>query len=447
VKQTAFMIAATLIGCVGAFAIEPFVGVAVYDMFAVLRPQYLWEWALPSVGWSGYVAYTTIAATLWLMVTSGQSGDSAGTAPKQRFSFGHITYFLFGGWVCLTYFTALNQNVAWQWFLEYLKLFLMFGIATLVVKTLRHLWQIYLVVTCSLIYIAWEINIMYLLEGRMDIYHRGYGGLDNNGAGLMLAMGVPLAIHAWEAASKWWRWGFLAAVPVLLHAVLMSYSRGAMVSLALCTPLLISRSRKRKQFTLAFILLLATVPYLAGQEIRDEFFTVEDYQNDESANARFDSWTAAFKIANDYPVFGVGIRNANLLSFQYGADMEGRTIHSQYLQTAADNGWVGLALYLLALGSAWFAALKTRRALRPRTDPEANMARSLLGGIQGSLAVFCVGAVFLSLEVFELPYILGFLAVQFSLLLRLHAPGTSAAVVPDATATNGGLPAPHPMLS
>ena len=48
-------------------------------------------------------------------------------------------------------------------------------------------------------------------------------------------------------------------------------------------------------------------------------------------------------------MFGVGIRNSNLFSYQYGADMEGRTIHSQYLQIAADNGFVGLGLYLAVL--------------------------------------------------------------------------------------------------
>jgi hypothetical protein len=39
-------------------------------------------------------------------------------------------------------------------------------------------------------------------------------------------------------------------------------------------------------------------------------------------------------------------------------------------------------------------------------------------GLEGSLAVFCVGAIFLSLEVFELPYLLMMLSMQLPVALR-----------------------------
>ena len=59
------MIAATLVGTVGVYQYEPFLGVAVYYLFAVLRPQYMWKWSLPQdVSWSYYVALATIGAAL-----------------------------------------------------------------------------------------------------------------------------------------------------------------------------------------------------------------------------------------------------------------------------------------------------------------------------------------------------------------------------------------------
>src|SRR5436190_5652638 len=69
-KQFFFLILLTLIGTVGVFAVSPFWGVAVYYLFAVLRPQYLWQWALePYVTlefpWSFYVAIATILAALF----------------------------------------------------------------------------------------------------------------------------------------------------------------------------------------------------------------------------------------------------------------------------------------------------------------------------------------------------------------------------------------------
>jgi probable O-glycosylation ligase (exosortase A-associated) len=296
----------------------------------------------------------------------------------------------------------------------------MFGIASLVIAHVRQVWQLYLACTGALIYIAYEVNFLYLVNGNLSIYHNGYGGLDNNGAGLMLAMGIPLALYAWEGSTKIWRWVFLAAIPVILHAVLMSYSRGAMVAVVVATPLFVLRSPKKGPMVGILLVMLALLPVLAGQEIRDEFFSVERYSNDSSANSRFQSWAAAFRIANDYPVFGVGIRNSGMFTLQYGADYAGRAIHSQYLQTLADGGYPALALYLLALGSVYVAMKRTRRFLKGRTDLDARHAVSMMNGIECSLLIFCVGGAFLSLEVFELPYVIVLLGAQTSLLVRFR---------------------------
>ena len=54
----------TLIGVGGSLAVTPFYGVAVYYLFAVLRPQFIWKWSLPAgINWSLYVA---IAAMIGL---------------------------------------------------------------------------------------------------------------------------------------------------------------------------------------------------------------------------------------------------------------------------------------------------------------------------------------------------------------------------------------------
>ena len=84
------------------------------------------------------------------------------------------------------------------------------------------------IVVGSLAWIALDVNQKYFLEGRTDMYHVGYGGLDNNGAGLMLAMGFPMCIFAAEAVKKWWRWGFVLSAVLIVHGVMITYSRGAM---------------------------------------------------------------------------------------------------------------------------------------------------------------------------------------------------------------------------
>ncbi|HMO36621.1 MAG TPA: hypothetical protein PKA06_11315, partial [Gemmatales bacterium] len=132
-----------------------------------------------------------------------------------------------------------------------------------VITDWKQLWKIHLAVILCLCYIAYEINDIYLSQGYLLVYKRGYGGLDNNGAALMLAMGVPMCLYAWDGIRKWWRWGFLLAVPVIIHAVLTSYSRGAMVSLIAIIPIFLFRAQRRVQVLVMLGAILALVPIMA----------------------------------------------------------------------------------------------------------------------------------------------------------------------------------------
>ena len=108
-KQTLVMILATAFGTVGVLFAGPFVAVAVYYLFAVLRPQYLWEWALPQgVSWSQYVAIASLLGAIGIALTGGDR-------PRPPLSWAHRFYLLFGCWLCCSYLTAINRDVAWIW--------------------------------------------------------------------------------------------------------------------------------------------------------------------------------------------------------------------------------------------------------------------------------------------------------------------------------------------
>jgi probable O-glycosylation ligase (exosortase A-associated) len=294
------------------------------------------------------------------------------------------------------------------------------------IRSVRQVWVLLVMTVVALAYIAYEVNFLYLAYGYLGIQHNGYGGVDNNGAGLMLAMAVPLCYFAWEGSTGWLRWAFLAFIPVLLHAVLMTYSRGAMVSLLVVTPLLWWRSRHRGELALAAIPLMVMLAFMAGPEIRARFFSISSYDDDASAQSRFQGWEAGLGIVKDNPVFGVGPRNANLFTYQYGADMQGRTIHNVYLQTAADMGLIGAGLYLTAFGTVWLGLNRLRRKSSQRGDTEGRRLYAMAAGVECALAVFCVGSLFLSVEVLELPYLMLLLGAQLALL----APVTASATVP-----------------
>jgi hypothetical protein len=61
-KQMFFLAITSLMGIAGSFTISPLWGIAVYYMYAVLRPQFIWEWVeamgmnISDIPWSFGVA-------------------------------------------------------------------------------------------------------------------------------------------------------------------------------------------------------------------------------------------------------------------------------------------------------------------------------------------------------------------------------------------------------
>lgn len=425
-KHLLLLSAAMIAGSVGALY-HPFWGMLLYYHIALLRPQYLWSWSLPpGVRWS------LIAAGIALLAASARL---AAIFRGARLTSSLILTCLFAALLFASCLTAFDPSIADTYAIEYAKILLM-ALATMLV--LDALWQFQAAVVMALLtvgYVAYEINSVYFFQGRMDIFHLGYGGLDNNGAGLMLAMALPLAYAVGSAAPHLWQRGLAWSLGILVaHAVMMSYSRGAMVASLVGLAWVTVFNRRRPQAVLILAATAVVVSVLAGTEIRQRFFSTSEYTNDRSAQSRFVSWQAAWEIAWEHPVLGQGIRNSGNYTQSYGADRFGRTIHSQYLQIAADSGIPALVVYLALVATTLLNFLRSQAACRhwlvnhaadaPTADQpspqEVYLLHHLIVGCTGSLIIFLSGAFFLSLEWFEAPWLLIALAANLPSLVRDH---------------------------
>jgi probable O-glycosylation ligase (exosortase A-associated) len=440
VKQTLFMAFLTLFGGLGSFVVGPFLGFAVYILFAVLRPQFIWEWSLPeNVSWSLYVALPTLLALAAMGPRAPR--PQIGKLPPSPIALNtaHLLFLLFGVWIVVAFLVG-NKTDAGEAYIElYFKIFVMYWAGWLIVRTANQVWILVLIYALSLGYIAYEVNFMYFTWGTLKIGREGYGGYDNNGAGLLLAMGVPFCAFAWEAYRGWYRWPFAILIPVIIHAVMMTYSRGAMVSMLLASPWWILRGRYRKQKFLLGCVVASMIPFLAGKEIQERFFSIQKSETDESAQSRFASWDAGIKIAMSSPISGVGLRYSNKLTKLYGADMEGRTIHNQYIQLAADTGFVGSGLYIALMVAVLWNCQRVSVGARGKPDRESELVYLSACGLQASLLTFFIGATFLSCEAFEPQYFLLFIAAQLPLI---RPPGAKVLGVPAAAPAQTAAPRP-----
>src|SRR5207237_3368107 len=83
-----------------------------------------------------------------------------------------------------------------------------------------------------------------------------------------------------------------------------------------------------------------------------------------------------------------------------------------------DSGWIALGIYGFLIVSLFVGLRDVRRVLRQYTDPETDRVKSIASGVECALVLFCFGAMFLSLEHFEMPYIVMLLAVQLHAITR-----------------------------
>ena len=425
------MVLMTGLGVAGGLVYAPFLPAAIYHFYAVLRPQYIWGNDLePIVGqdfpWSLALALSAIVSAIVWRVSFWIAPHRYPGIILPKLNVGHFLFGFFALWITASYINGEQPAAAERFIEDYRKIFLMFYITCLVMVTIRQVGLLYILITIGFVFIAFEDNQLYYFHGRYNYRDRTFAGLDNNGAALLLAMGVPLCIYAWDGIRHWIRWAFPIGILLIVHAVLISMSRGAMLALMLTSPLYLLRCRNKKMIVAGYLAAAIVVPILASDQITARFSTIKESEKDASAQNRFTTWNIAWNMANERPFFGYGVRTSSQYTHKYGADEEGRVIHSTYLQLAADSGLVGLAAYLMFLSGAFYcgarACNRTNRTLKESPeDRNAHIAYSASCGAEGSLAVFVVGAAFLSLETFEPPYIVAMMAIQLWSIVQVQS--------------------------
>lgn len=426
-KQLLFMVAVLAAGLLGGL-IHPFYAVLPYYLFSILQPQYLWHWALPEgVRWSLLAAVVAVLAVLLHARRVFQSVHWNGTLTLMC---------LYAGWVVLSCLTAFDASVAGRWLDVYGKILLMAVLTGMLVDSLEKIRLALAMVFVALAYLAWHFNSLYYFERRMDILFYGLGAWDNNGVALMMGMGVGLAYAHWRSVRSWWlQAGCLAAAVLMVHAVMLSYSRGAMLSGLVGLVFLGLSHRPRWQILPLGIATAVVILALAGPQVRERFFSVMD-RPDASIQSRFQSWAAARQMIQDHPITGVGLRNSNIYSYNYGADTRWRTIHNVYLQVAADTGLPGLGLFGAVGLWGWWGLRSAKAQLRGRNrelrkileesggqmDAGAQRRREreameeairrneglshFVVGWQGALVVYFFDGLFFSSEMIELYWLL-----------------------------------------
>jgi probable O-glycosylation ligase (exosortase A-associated) len=358
-----------------------------------------------------------------------------------------IVLLIFLGWMLLTTINAMYPFLAWLKLNQLWKILLMIYVTMMLMQSRERINQLVWVIALSIAFYGVKGGIFTIVHG--GIYHvRGPEGSfigGDNEMGLALIMTIPLLRYLQLTVQNIWLRGALNVAMVLSAiATVGSQSRGALLGLVAMGAFLWLKSRNKFFTALLGIIAIGLVLSVMPQQWYDRMATIKNYETDQSAVGRINSWKMAFNMAKDRPLGG-GFDSFHDYSFAlYAPDPDDvHDSHSIYFEVLGDHGFVGLGLFLMLALMTWRTASWVIG--RARRDREKRWVADLAAMIQVSLVGYATAGAFLGLAYFDYYYTLIALVVLCKTVLVSGTAGKVA--VPAAAAAEPplvGQPAMRP---
>jgi putative inorganic carbon (hco3(-)) transporter len=427
---------ALVLGALPFILRRPQLGVMMYVWISVMSPhRYTWSFA-HDFNWAMIVAVVTLVGALF-------SKD----LKRPPMSALIVALALFAVWTTVTTIFAIDPSSAERWKALMKHMLIAFLIPMLFHKK-EDIHLLIWVIAGSIAFYGTKGGIFTLATAGQGRVFGPVGSYieDNNAIAAGIIMIVPLLryLHL-TTAQLYLRWALVLVMIISGVAVLGTYSRGAFLAVFVMIAVLWWKGRNKLP---VLLVILAAVPFalsLMPEKWYERIETIKTYQEQGSAQMRFNSWGTAVNIANAR-LTGAGFEIATRPIYdRYAPDpsFPPQTAHSIYFEVLGGHGYVGLALYLFVLSAFWFTANSIARAAKRRAEDA--WAGHLALMMQVSLVGFGVGGAFLTLATFDVPYyLMGALAATAAVIARKR-PDNEVAKADDWARRNRAVPIANPI--
>jgi probable O-glycosylation ligase (exosortase A-associated) len=401
------LITIVLFSVVPFILFRPYLGVIWSAVVGYMNPHRL-AWGFANT--IPFAQVIAIATLVGLVFTRDRQ-----TPPANLVTF---LWFLFVAYTTLGTVFSLYPDLAWPYWLEVSKIQALAVLSLFLITDRRKLQMLIWAVVLSLGFYGVKGGFFVIRTGGEVGLVRGppfsFVG-SNNEIGLALLMVIPL-MRFLQMQTQDRRISVLLTIVMLLSgvAVLGTFSRGAFVAGAFMLLFLWAKGRRKLMFALLAIPALLTAVLFMPQSWFGRMESITAYEEDASAQGRFDAWYTATGMANDH-WFGGGFDSWTQENFDRYADgAEARAVHSIYFQVAGEHGWGALVVWLLLWAATWTLAGKLVR--QARDDPALGYYADLMRMTQVSMVAYATGGAFLGLAYWDLPYHL----IAFTVLADLQ---------------------------
>jgi len=283
----------------------------------------------------------------------------------------------------------------------------------------------------GLVALSNKVNSIGLVEGTRVTIGRTIGSVlgDPNDLALVLMFPVAFAVSLimTQSMGRWTKLLGLISVPVLFFAVIATQSRGGLLGIMTIFGVYGYRHIKSKTLFFSLGVIAAITLFLLADITERTSGGAAEVGIDASAMGRLYAWEAAFVMALDNPITGVGIDNFYSNFFYYSSHWDGlnHAVHSTWFGVLAETGFLGLMVYItmvIMLIKSATRSLQRIEQYRDLVDPAIlATAQAILAGMLGTV----VSATFLT-QGFTWPiYILAALIVAIAHWVHSHLPATS----------------------
>ena len=327
---------------------------------------------IPLVFLEGMPAFNLAGKAVGLLLLVGWVGalltDSTGRAVFARHRRLLEVFALFVVWLTLSLAWAPSpaqaMTAAWQWWAVAF-VFLIVATSLQRPETLVRAVEMYVVGAVLTVLAAAATG--QLTSG---VRFEGFLGSPNFLAAALVSA-APLAIAlAAVRSGLGWRWLCIGTVALLAAGVVATQSRGGLITAAAawCAAVLVLPRRKQLVAIGLVVAAGAAVALALNPQASERLQNVET-----RGTGRVDIWTVAWNMFEDHPLTGVGLSNFARVAPEYVREVgplddvhlivmgANRSVHNTYVQFLAENGVIGLILFLAVVLGCTVAALRAAK--------------------------------------------------------------------------------------
>jgi len=402
-----------------AFGLVPFIlqnayiGVLAWSWVSYMNPHRLTWGAAYDFPFAQLIAITLFIALLF--------NRDKKQFPVTRLT---VTWIIFLLWTLVTTSFAIYPDAAWSYELQVFKIQLILFISMWMMGEEKRIKLMVWVIFFSIGFFGIKGGIFTLSTGGSGRVYGPPGSFigDNNHLATALLMILPLGFYLirHEIKRRDLKLLMYFFLLMIVASILGSFSRGAFLAIgAVAFYLWLKTPGKIISGTIGATVLIVLVMAMPSHW-SDRMGTMKEYEQDQSAQGRLESWQYTINLASNR-LTGGGYSSWSEENFDKWAPPDhggARAAHSIYFAVLADHGWIGLILFLLVFVQGWFLAGKIVKAIKARGSPTDEWILGLASMIKVSLVAYAVGGAFLSLAYFDLPWHLSAILVLLDMEVR-----------------------------